>query len=117
MNGAGGVDTAAFAGPFGVNANLTTGVATGLGSDTLANFENLTGSLANDTLTGNAANNTLNGSAGTDTCAGAAGVTWHRLRDRQRIDQSRRRDRYVPLHVRREPEALFAIDRLRSDNR
>ena len=45
----------------------------GAGSDTLTNFENLTGSGFNDTLTGNASANILNGGAGNDTIAGAAG--------------------------------------------
>ena len=41
----------------------------GAGSDTLTNFENLTGSGFNDTLTGNASANILNGGAGNDTIA------------------------------------------------
>ena len=118
MNGAGGVDTASFFGLAAVNTNLTTGVATGVGSDTLANFENLTGSSANDTLTGNAAVNTLNGFAGTDTSAGARRQRpGRRLRDRQQLDQSRGSIDKYRVHVRREPEALPRLDRLHADGR
>ena len=50
----------------------------GAGTDTLSNFENLTGSNFNDTLSGDAGNNTLRGQGGTDTVSYAnatAGVT------------------------------------------
>ena len=74
MNGAGGVDTVVFHGSAAVNANLTTGIATGVGNDTLANFENLNGTSGNDTLTGSAGANTILGNAGNDTMDGAGGV-------------------------------------------
>ena len=45
----------------------------GSGSDTLLNFENLTGSNFNDMLTGNAAANTIIGSLGNDILNGGAG--------------------------------------------
>ena len=45
----------------------------GAGTDTLTNFENLTGSTCNDTLTGNTGANTLSGLAGNDTLNGGAG--------------------------------------------
>ncbi len=45
----------------------------GAGTDTLTNFENLTGSAFNDTLTGNTGANTLSGLAGNDTLNGGAG--------------------------------------------
>ena len=47
----------------------------GAGTDTLVNFENLTGSAFNDTLTGNAGANILNGGAGNDTLTGGAATT------------------------------------------
>ena len=56
------------------NLGLTTAQATGgSGTDTLLNFENLTGSAYHDTLTGNALANTLTGGAGNDTLTGGAG--------------------------------------------
>src|SRR5262245_8101481 len=70
LNGrAGGSDTAAYGGlSAGVSANLATGTATGQGSDTLTNMDNLIGSSQNDTLTGNGSDNVLDGgSAGSDT--------------------------------------------------
>src|SRR5258708_867459 len=45
----------------------------GAGSDTLVNFENLTGSAYDDTLTGVGNANTLKGLAGDDTLNGGAG--------------------------------------------
>jgi serralysin len=85
--GAAGSDTASYADAAGaVTVSLARqGVAQntiGAGSDTLANFENLTGSAFNDTLTGDgnanilsglAGNDALNGGAGNDTLRGAAG--------------------------------------------
>ena len=77
LNGAAGIDTASYAyATAAVTANLalTTAQATGgSGSDTLLNFENLTGSNYNDKLTGNATANTLIGGAGNDTLTGGAG--------------------------------------------
>jgi len=77
LNGGAGIDTASYAyATAAVTANLalTTAQATGgSGSDTLLNFENLTGSNYNDKLTGNAAANTLIGGAGNDTLTGGAG--------------------------------------------
>jgi len=46
----------------------------GAGTDTLFNFENLTGSAFNDTLTGNTAANTLSGLDGNDVLVGAQGA-------------------------------------------
>jgi Ca2+-binding RTX toxin-like protein len=45
----------------------------GSGSDTLLNFENLTGGNFNDILTGSTTANTLSGGAGNDTLNGGAG--------------------------------------------
>ncbi len=57
-----------------VIANLGTGTATGgAGTDTLLNFENLTGGSGNDTLTGNNLDNIINGGAGNDIINGGAG--------------------------------------------
>jgi Ca2+-binding RTX toxin-like protein len=67
--GSGGSDTASFAGASaGVVANLVAGTATGAGSDTLTNIDNLTGSDQDDLLTGDIQDNVLNGGiAGNDT--------------------------------------------------
>ncbi|POF40012.1 hypothetical protein B0D71_23305 [Pseudomonas laurylsulfativorans] len=77
LNGGAGIDTASYAyATAAVTANLalTTAQATGgSGSDTLLNFENLTGSAYHDNLTGNALANTLSGGAGNDTLIGGAG--------------------------------------------
>src|SRR4029077_7535991 len=45
----------------------------GAGSDTLTNFENLTGSAHNDTLTGDGSANILSGLSGNDVLTGGAG--------------------------------------------
>jgi Ca2+-binding RTX toxin-like protein len=73
MDGGSGVDTASFPGTVGVVANLAAGTASGQGSDTLVNVENLTGSAANDTLSGDANPNVLSGLDGDDTLSGADG--------------------------------------------
>ncbi|MFM2078731.1 MAG: hypothetical protein RJA49_2621 [Actinomycetota bacterium] len=77
MNGGAGVDTLAYPGAAAVKVNLAVTVAqntVGAGTDTIAAFENLTGSAKNDTLTGNSGNNVLNGGAGVDVCNGGAGT-------------------------------------------
>jgi Ca2+-binding RTX toxin-like protein len=69
-----GVDAASFAdATTAVTANLTTGTATGQGTDTLQDIENLIGSPHNDKLDGNAGTNTLNGGLGIDGLWGQAG--------------------------------------------
>ncbi|MGF6198149.1 beta strand repeat-containing protein [Pseudomonas laurylsulfatiphila] len=77
LNGGAGIDTLSYAyatAAVTANLGLTTAQATGgSGSDTLLNFENLTGSAYHDTLTGNALANTLIGGAGNDTLTGGAG--------------------------------------------
>ena len=77
LNGGAGIDTASYAyatAAVTANLGLTTAQATGgSGSDTLLNFENLTGSNFHDKLTGNALANTLTGGAGNDTLTGGAG--------------------------------------------
>jgi Ca2+-binding RTX toxin-like protein len=66
------VDYSAFSG--GVQVNLTTGTATGAGSDTLATFENIVGGSGNDTLTGDGSANTFTPGAGNDRIHGAGGT-------------------------------------------
>ncbi len=77
LNGGDGIDTASFehaASGVTVSLAVTSGQKTGIGTDTLTSFENLTGSAFGDTLTGNAASNTLSGGAGDDTLIGGAGA-------------------------------------------
>ncbi len=56
-----------------VVVNLQTGTATGEGTDTLTNIENIFGSLYNDTLTGDGGDNYILGYAGNDTLEGGTG--------------------------------------------
>jgi len=81
LDGGGGVNTVSFASASaGVIVSLALqgqGQATGLGTDILSNFQNLTGSAFDDTLEGDAGNNILDGGAGTNTVSyvhAAAGV-------------------------------------------
>ena len=71
LDGGTGTDTVSYAAALaGVTVSLavTTAQATGgSGTETLAGFENLTGSAYNDTLTGAAGANVLTGGAGNDT--------------------------------------------------
>jgi Ca2+-binding RTX toxin-like protein len=79
LNGGDGVDTlsyASLAGGVGVTVNLaeTAAQATGgAGTDTISNFEFLTGSQYADQLTGSIDNNLINGGAGDDTMIGGQG--------------------------------------------
>jgi Ca2+-binding RTX toxin-like protein len=68
LNGGDGIDTVTFAAAASaVTASLLAGTATGGGgSDSLVNFENVTGSAFNDTLTGSAGLNSINGGDGDD---------------------------------------------------
>ncbi|NEJ60775.1 type I secretion C-terminal target domain-containing protein [Rhizobium leguminosarum] len=78
INGAGGTDTLTYvSATSGVTLNLGTATAQntgGAGTDTISNFENLTGSAFNDTLTGNGNANVIEGGAGNDTIDGAGGT-------------------------------------------
>ncbi len=56
-----------------VQVNLTTGTATGQGSDTLKNIQNVEGTGSADSLSGNEQANVLNGAGGNDAIAGNAG--------------------------------------------
>jgi Ca2+-binding RTX toxin-like protein len=49
-----------------VTVNLTQGTATGWGTDTLTDFQNVVASSFNDTITGNAQNNLITGGSGND---------------------------------------------------
>jgi Ca2+-binding RTX toxin-like protein len=75
LDGGLGVDNADFSSSSAaITASLLDNTASGEGSDTLADVENLTGSPNNDTLTGSSANNSLNGGAGVDTLSGQSGA-------------------------------------------
>ena len=73
LEGGSGTDWASFENGAAVNADLTTGLATGQGNDTITGIENLRGSSNNDTLKGNSGNNTLQGGAGADLLIATAG--------------------------------------------
>ncbi len=74
LDGGDGTDTADYSGATAdVTVDLAAGTATGDGSDTLTNIENVTGSDKDDTLTGDAADNVLDGGKGQDTLSGGAG--------------------------------------------
>lgn len=74
IDGRAGLDEAAFFDSFEpVVADLGLGTATGWGSDTLIDVENLTGSGLGDTLTGDGGPNTIVGGSGPDTLAGEGG--------------------------------------------
>ena len=78
LNGGAGTDTVTYvdsASAVTVNlATLTAQNTVGAGTDTISNFENLTGSAFNDTLTGDGNNNVIQGLAGNDSMVGAAGT-------------------------------------------
>ncbi|AGH97678.1 Alkaline phosphatase [Micavibrio aeruginosavorus EPB] len=74
MNGGDGNDTAMFTGSTAaVTVSLAAGTATGQGTDTLSNFENVTGSSYADTITGNTVANVLKGGSGNDVLSGLGG--------------------------------------------
>ena len=74
LKGQGGTDVATFAAATGtVVVNLTSGVATGQGTDKPSGVENAIGSPQADILTGDSAANDLQGGEGDDTLAGAGG--------------------------------------------
>ncbi|MCY1275697.1 Bifunctional hemolysin/adenylate cyclase precursor [compost metagenome] len=78
LNGVFGNDTVSYlyaTAAVTVSLVVTTAQATGgSGSDTLGNFDNLTGSRFNDTLTGNVQANTLDGGVGADRMTGSDGA-------------------------------------------
>jgi len=68
LDGGAGTDTVNFANATaGVLANLAAGTATGFGTDTLLNIENLLGSAFDDHFIGDSGNNSLDGGPGMDT--------------------------------------------------
>jgi Ca2+-binding RTX toxin-like protein len=74
LTGAGGTDTISYAyAPVPVTVDLTAGVATGSGTDTLSGFENAVGGAGNDTLIGTDDANAFDGGAANDTLMGGAG--------------------------------------------
>lgn len=77
LNGNSGTDTLSYASALSgvtINISLTTAQNTGgAGTDTVSNFENVTGSAFDDVLTGNTGVNVINGGAGNDTIQGGAG--------------------------------------------
>jgi serralysin len=77
INGGAGIDTITYENATAlVKVSLATTSAQstgGGGSDTLSNFENLTGSAFNDTLTGSTVANVLKGLAGNDTISAGGG--------------------------------------------
>lgn len=75
LNGGPGNDTVTFAtAPNAVTASLSTGTATGNGTDIINGVENLTGTALADSLTGDAGTNVLLGRAGDDSLDGGAGA-------------------------------------------
>jgi Ca2+-binding RTX toxin-like protein len=75
LEGGADVDTANFSLAQGtIFASLLAGTATGEGSDTFSDVENVIGSNQADTLEGSAANNTLNGGGGADKIVGLGGA-------------------------------------------
>ncbi|MDY0885412.1 calcium-binding protein, partial [Dongia soli] len=74
LDGGTGTDTVDYhAAASAVTVDLAQGTATGEGTDSLLNLENVTGSAFNDTITGNALNNVLQGGDGDDTIHGGDG--------------------------------------------
>jgi serralysin len=77
LDGKGGQDTVSYAdATAGVTVSLATTVSQatgGSGTDTVLNFENLTGSALNDTLSGNSGANVIDGGAGADLLSGGTG--------------------------------------------
>lgn len=85
INGNGGTDTLTYAGfTAGVTVNIGTSGAqntVNAGSDTLSNFENLTGGSGGDVLTGNSSANTIDGGLGADSISALAGADTILIRD------------------------------------
>jgi hemolysin type calcium-binding protein len=74
IDGAAGEDTADYSdSAAAVTVDLGAGTATGDGTDTLSNIEDVFGSDFNDTISGDDGPNVLDGAAGNDTLAGMGG--------------------------------------------
>lgn len=75
LNGGSGVDTVDYYySSVGVNANLSTNLVTGFGTDKLSSIENVSGSSYADKLFGNAYANKLFGQSGNDSLFGYQGA-------------------------------------------
>ncbi len=74
IDGGAGVDTADYSGAAAVNVDLGAGTATGDGTDTLTNIENVTGSSDDDIIAGDGASNVLDGGDGDDALQGLGGA-------------------------------------------
>ncbi|HVI87398.1 MAG TPA: calcium-binding protein, partial [Dongiaceae bacterium] len=75
LDGGTEIDTVSYAAAgTAVIVDLGLGTATGEGTDTLANIENVTGSGFDDTITGNTADNVLRGGGGNDILNGGTGT-------------------------------------------
>jgi Ca2+-binding RTX toxin-like protein len=74
LDGGLGVDTVAFSGATAVTVDLALGTATGLGSDTLAGFENVRTGSGADSVTGDVNDNIFYDGGGNDTYNGAGGI-------------------------------------------
>lgn len=76
LDGGAGINTLSYftaAVAVTVNLSTTTAQATGFGSDTISNFQNLIGGSVNDTLTGTNGDNIIDGRKGNDAMIGKAG--------------------------------------------
>ncbi len=74
VDGGEGVDLVSYDGVTGpVVASLTTGTATGEGTDSLISIEDIKGGSGKDSLTGNTSSNSLSGLAGDDSLSGLDG--------------------------------------------
>lgn len=77
LDGGANVDTVKYqSATQDINVNLTTGTASGdpvIGTDSLANLENVIGGGGNDTITGNGSANVLDGGLGNDAISSLAG--------------------------------------------
>ena len=74
LDGGLGIDTLQFSGSTAVTVNMAAGTATGLGSDTFVNFENVRTGSGADNVTGDANDNVFFDGGGNDTYNGAGGV-------------------------------------------
>jgi Ca2+-binding RTX toxin-like protein len=68
-----GTDWVSFASGAAVSVNLSTGTATGQGTDTLSGIENVIGSANGDTIIGSTSGSVLNGGEGADSLSGSSG--------------------------------------------
>ncbi|MEA2517489.1 MAG: hypothetical protein QOG16_1327, partial [Actinomycetota bacterium] len=73
IDGRGNFDLASFQNGPAVNVDLTAGVASGQGSDSLAGIENVLGSEETDTITGDTKTNLLMGASGADVLSAGGG--------------------------------------------